>query len=104
MLFRYFLATNVLQVTARLYLLYFRRYGRFLVCRKIRKFGRKVLHIDTMNHAENLHCRLKNGRLTAILVLGKMSKLNRFIIFCPVFAMFSMIILSNIFENKRFLD
>ena len=32
-LFRYFLVTNILQVTARLYRLYFLRYGRFLVCR-----------------------------------------------------------------------
>ena len=32
-----FWSTNILQVTARLYLLYFPRYGRFLVCQKFRK-------------------------------------------------------------------
>ena len=32
-LFRYFLVMNILQVTARHYLLYFLRYGRFMVCR-----------------------------------------------------------------------
>ena len=40
-LFRYFLIMNILQVTARLYLLYFPRYGWFLVYRKFsKKFNR----------------------------------------------------------------
>ena len=56
-----------------------------------------------MNRAENRHSRPKNGRLTAIFVLGKMPKFEPINIFSPSFRqMFSMIILSNIFENERF--
>ena len=56
-----------------------------------------------MNHAENRHSRPKIGRLMAIFVLGKMPKIEPINIFSPSFRQkFSMIILSNIFENERF--
>ena len=56
-----------------------------------------------MNHAKNRHSRPKNGRLMAIFLLGKMPKIEPINIFSPSFRqMFSMINLSNIFENERF--
>ena len=38
------------------------------------KLGRKLLHINTMNHAKNRHSRPKNGRLMAIFVTYKNAK------------------------------
>ena len=56
-----------------------------------------------MNCAKKLHSLPKNGRLTAIFVLGKMSKIEPTNIFSPSFRQkFSMIILSSIFENEHF--
>ena len=56
-----------------------------------------------MNHAENWHSRPKNGRLMAIFLLGKIPKIEPINFFSPSFHQkFSMIILSNIFENERF--
>ena len=45
------------------------------------KFGRKLLHINTMNHAENW----QSPRLMAIFVLGKMPKIEPINIFSPSF-------------------
>ena len=56
-----------------------------------------------MNHAESRHSRPKNGRLMAIYLLGKIPKIEPINIFSPSFHQkFSMIILSNIFQNERF--
>ena len=56
-----------------------------------------------MNSAENWHYRPKNGRLMAIFVLGNIPKIEPINIFSPSFRQkFSMIILSNIFENEHF--
>ena len=67
------------------------------------KFGKKLLHINTMNRTKNWHSWPKIGRLKAIFVLGKMPKIEPINISSPSFRQkFSMIILSNIFENEHF--
>ena len=64
---------------------------------------RKLLHINTMNHAQNWNSLPKIGRLNAIFILGKMPKIEPIHIFSPSFHQkFSMIILRNIFDNECF--
>ena len=56
-----------------------------------------------LNHAENRYSWPKNGRLMVIFLLGKIPQSEPTNTFSPSFHYkFSMIILSNIFQNERF--